>query len=337
MSKVKAPRWFKVVAPICAVALIVATIAGVGFAAKLYKPIIGTAGQGGTWYTLGSGIANVVSKYNDNIKMSSSSTRGTIENMRLVASGRIDIGMTQPPADYYAVKGMDLFEGKPNPDLRFVCGGHYSVQHTVVPADSDIKSIADLKGKRVAIGVPGSGTRHICGRGTLWSGGLDFDDITVVSLNQSQGADALVEGSVDAAHFSGGLPNPGLMNLAMIKKVRVLPIPPADVEKLQKKYPFVGSAIKSITIPAGMYKGQTEPVSTMGFITAFTTRADFSEEVVYNFVKTLYEHKADLAKIHKAGNEYTLEALSSGCVIEPHPGSARFFKEMGVELKAEGN
>ena len=337
MLKFKVPRWFKVAASICVLALFTATMAGVGSAAEVYKPIIGTAGQGGTWYTLGSGIANVVSKYNDNIKMTSSSTRGTIENMRLVASKRIDIGMTQPPADYYALKGMDLFEGKPNPNLRFVCGGHYSVQHTVVPYDSAIKCIADLKGKRVAIGVPGSGTRHICGRGVLWSGGLDFEDIKVVSLNQSQGADALIEGSVDAAHFSGGLPNPGLMNLAMTKKIRILPITPEDVEKLQKKYPFVGSAIKSIIIPEGMYKGQTEPVTTMGFITAFTTRDDFSEEVVYNFVKTLYEHSSDLAKIHKAGNEYTLEALSSGCVIPPHPGSVRFFKEMGVELKAEGN
>ena len=335
MSRINVPRWFKVVAPICVVALVITTVASVGFAAKMYKPIIGTAGQGGTWYTLGSGIANVVSKHNDNIKMSSSSTRGTIENMRLVASKRIDIGMTQPPGDYYAFKGMDLFEGKPNPNLRFVCGGHYSVQHTVVPYDSDIKCIADLKGKRVAIGVPGSGTRHICGRGALWSGGLDFEDIKVVSLNQSQGADALIEGSVDAAHFSGGLPNPGLMNLCMTKKVRILPITPEDVKKMQKKYPYVGSAVKSIVIPKGMYKGQSEAVPTMGFITAFTTRDDFSEEVVYNFVKTLYEHSADLAKIHKAGNEYTLKALSSGCVIPPHPGSERFFKEMGIKLTSE--
>jgi len=326
----------KMVTLLCVAAFLLVAMAGVSGAATVYKPIIGTAGQGGTWYILGSGIANVVSKYNDNIQMSSSSTRGTIENMRLVAAKRIDIGMTQPPADYYAFKGLDLYEGKPNPNLRYVCGGHYSVQFMVVPADSDIKTIADLKGKRVAIGVPGSGTKHICGRGTLWAGGIDLTDIQEVSLNQSQGADALIEGSVDACHFSGGVPNPGLMNLAMVKKVRVLPITPEDVAKIQKTHPQVGTAIKSIIVPANTYQGQTEPLPTMGFITAFTTYEGMSDEVVYKFVKTLYERREDLAKIHKSGNEYTLEALSSGCVIPPHPAAARFFKEMGVELQAAG-
>jgi TRAP transporter TAXI family solute receptor len=318
------------------VVLVFILIWTVGPACAVTKLILGTAGQGGTWYVLGSGIANLITKYNPDIKMTSASTRGTIENMRLVGTGRIDIGMTQPPADLWALKGVELYKGNPYPQLRFVCGGHYSVQHTVVAYDSPIKSIADLKGKRVAIGEPGSGTRHVCGRATLWAGGLDFEDITVVSLNQAQGADALVEGSVDAAHFSGGIPTPGLINLAMTKKVRILPIPPKDVEKLKKKYPSIAAAFKSIIVPAGTYRGQDEPLYTIGSITAFTTRADFPEDVIYRFIKTIFDHRDELEKIHKAGSEYTLEAMSSGCDIPPHPGASRFFKEKNVNLQVEG-
>ena len=300
--------------------------------AKVRRLIIGTAGQGGTWYVIGSGIANLVTKYNPDIKMTASSTRGTIENMRLVATKRIDIGMTQPPADYYAYKGIDVFNGQAFPFLRFVCGGHYSVQHVVVPYNSPIKTIADLKGKRVAIGVPGSGVRHICGRADLWVGGLDLDDIKAVSLNQAQGAQALREGSVDAAIFSGGLPNPGLMNLAMLMKVRILPISKEDVERLKALHPYLAPAIKPVIIPPNTYKGQTQPVPTMGMITAFTTRADVPDEVIYKFISTIFKHRDELAKIHPAGKEYTLETLASGCVIPPHPGALRFFKEHNIEV-----
>ena len=301
--------------------------------AKVKRLIIGTAGQGGTWYVIGSGIANLVTKYNPDIKMTASSTRGTIENMRLVATKRLDIGMTQPPADYYAYKGMDLFKGQAYPYLRFVCGGHYSVQHVVVPYNSPIKTIADLKGKRVAIGVPGSGVRHICGRADLWVGGLDLDDIKAVSLNQAQGAQALREGSVDAAIFSGGLPNPGLMNLAMLMKVRIIPIPKEDVKKLKAMYPYLAPAVKPVVIPPNTYRGQSQAVPTFGMITAFTTRADIPDEVIYKFVSTIFEHRDELAKIHAAGKEYTLETLASGCVIPPHPGSLRFFKEHHIEVQ----
>lgn len=301
--------------------------------AKVRRLIIGTAGQGGTWYVIGSGIANLVTKYNPDIKMTASSTRGTIENMRLVATKRLDIGMTQPPADYYAYKGMDLFKGQACPYLRFVCGGHYSVLHAVVPYNSPIKTIADLKGKRVAIGVPGSGVRHICGRALLWVGGLDLDDIKAVSLNQAQGAQALREGSVDAAIFSGGLPNPGLMNLAMLMKVRIIPILKEDVKKLKTMYPYLAPAVKPVVIRPNTYRGQSQAVPTFGMITAFTTRVDVPDEVIYKFVSTIFEHRDELAKIHPAGKEYTLETLASGCVIPPHPGSLRFFKEHHIEVQ----
>lgn len=295
--------------------------------------IIGTAGAGGTWYVVGSGIANVVSKHCPDIKMTASSTNGTVENMRLVSEGRIDIGMTQPPADYDAYNGINLYKDDPAPNLRFMCGGHYSIGHVVVPKNSPIKDISELKGKKVAIGVVGSGVRHFVGRGLLRLAGLDLEDITAVALNQEQTVDALKDGSVDAAVFSGGIPVPGLMNLAMVCDVRVLPIPPESIEKMRVIDPALWAALKYVTIPAGTYKGQEEDVISAGFITAFTVRDDVPEEIVYKILKTIDEYRDELIEVHPAGEEYTLEGLASGCCIDPHPGAVKFFKEKGIEIE----
>ena len=302
--------------------------------AKQTEIILGTAGAGGTWYVLGSGIANVISKHNPDIKMTSSSTNGSVENLRLVDQKRIDIGMTQPPADFEAYTGIGLYkEGAPLKSLRYMCGGHYSIGQLVVRADSNIKTIADLKGKKVAFGTVGSGTRHYVGRGLLRLAGLDMEDIQMVALNQDQGGDALADGSVDAAMFSGGIPVPGLMNLAMTKDVRILPVPDGSVEKMKKEDPSTGAAMKYFTVPAGTYKGQTKDILTAGFITGFVVREDIPEETVYKILKTIDEYRSELVEIHPSGAEYTLETLASGGAIPFHPGSLRFFKEKGITVE----
>lgn len=295
--------------------------------------VIGTAGAGGTWYVLGSGIANLVTKYT-NIKMTASSTNGTVENMRLVGANRLDIGMTQPPADYDAVTGEGLFEGDKFENLRWMCGGHYSIGQIAVPKDSDIKTIEDLKGKRVAIGVVGSGVRHIVGNGLIQLGGLTLDDIEIVSVNQDQGTEALQDGTADAAVYSGGTLVSGLLNLSQSMDVRILSIPEGSIEKLSKNNPALGAAMKYVTIPAGTYKGQEEDVLTAGFITAYTVNEKVSDDAVYAILETIYQHKEELSEISTSGAEYTLEeGLPKGCTIKPHPGAIRWFADHGITIE----
>lgn len=294
--------------------------------------VIGTAGAGGTWYVLGSGIANLVTKYT-NINMTASSTNGTVENMRLCGSGRLDIGMTQPPADYDAVMGEDLFEGESYENLRWLCGGHYSIGQIAVPADSDIQTIADLKGKRVAIGVVGSGVRHVVGNGLIQLGGLTLDDFDIISVNQDQGTEALQDGTADAAVYSGGLLVSGLLNLSQSMDVRILSAPDGSIEELAKTNPAMAAAMKYVTIPAGTYKGQDEDIQTAGFITAYTVNESVSDEAVYAILETIYQHSAELEEISTSGSEYTLEAgLAEGCTITPHPGAVKWFADHGITI-----
>lgn len=295
--------------------------------------VMGTAGAGGTWYVLGSGIANLVTKYT-NINMTASSTNGTVENMRLTGANRLDIGMTQPPADYDAVMGRDLFQGEKYENLRWMCGGHYSIGQIAVPADSDIYSIEDLKGKRVAIGVVGSGVRHIVGNGLIQLGGLTLDDIEIVSVNQDQGTEALQDGTADAAVYSGGILVSGLLNLSQSMDVRILSIPEGSIEEMAETNPSLAAAMKYVTIPAGTYKGQTEDVLTSGFITAYTVNADVSDEAVYAILETIYQHSDELAEISTSGAEYTLEeGLAQGCTITPHPGAVKWFADHGITIE----
>lgn len=295
--------------------------------------VIGTAGAGGTWYILGSAIANLVTKYT-NINMTASSTNGTVENMRLTGAGRLDVGMTQPPADYDAVMGQDLFDGEAYENLRYLCGGHYSIGQIAVPADSDIKTIADLSGKRVAIGVPGSGVRHVVGNGLIQLGGVTLDDIEIISVNQDQGTEALQDGTADAAVYSGGILVSGLLNLSQSMDVRILSIPEGSIAEMEKTNPAMAAAMKYVTIPAGTYRGQTEDVLTAGFITAFTVNKDISDEAVYAILEAIYQHSDELVEVSTSGAEYTLEeGLGKGCTITPHPGSVKWFAEHGITLE----
>jgi uncharacterized protein len=301
-------------------------------AAKQTEIIIGSAGSGGTYYIIGGAIANLVSKYQPNIKCTSASTNGSIENMRLVSQKRIDIGMTQPPLDFDAYHGKNLFGGKPMKQLRFLFGGHASVGHMVVPVDSPVKSIKDLKGKKVGMGAPGSAVRTPVGETLLRLGGLSMDQVQVMPLSQTEGAAALRDGSIAATVFSGGYPVSSLLDLALTKPVRILPIPLEKIQEMQKNDP-IGPALVQVIIPANTYKGQDQAVSTCGFITTFIGRDDIANEVVYDILKVLAEHQPELIAIHPSGKEYSLEGLAKGCTIPPHPGAVKFFKDKGMSLK----
>lgn len=189
-----------------------------------------------------------------------------------------------------------------------------------MPADSDIQTIADLKGKRVAIGVVGSGVRHVVGNGLLQLGGLGLDDIEIISVNQDQGTEALQDGTADAAVYSGGILVSGLLNLSQSMDVRILSVPEGSIAQLEQDNPAMAAAMKYVTIPAGTYKGQEEDVLTAGFITAYTVNKDVPDDAVYAILEAIYQHSGELEEISTSGAEYTLEAgLAQGCTITPTP------------------
>lgn len=293
--------------------------------------LLGTAGSGGTWYTLGAAIGDVINQ-NSKLKVSISTTNGTVDNNRLVSTGDIDIAMSQPPAEYHAMKGEDLFAGNNIDNVRWICGGHFSKGQMVVKADSDIMSYADLAGKNVAIGAVGSGVRHYVGRGNLLLNGLDLDDIKDVAINQTQSAEALQDGDVDAAMFSGGIGLSSILSVSSVMDIRILPIDDNAIEELAKTRPEWAPAMKYFTIPAGTYGDNFEEVQTVGYQTSFLANESIPDDVIYAFLEYMYQYAPTLTDVSAEAAEYTLENMASGCCIHPHPGAVKWFADHGIEI-----
>lgn len=304
-----------------------------GSESKSKQPFnLATAGTGGTYYVIGGAMADIMRRF-DGTKATPLTTNGSIENNRLIAEKRVAIGFTTPDLAYYAYNGLEMFKGKPLNNLRYLCGGHMGAMQVVVPKNSPVKRIADLKGKKVAVGAQGSAV-YTLSLDVLAVEGLTEKDITPAYLSMSEMTEALQDGTVDAAIYSAGVPTSSITNLFSIKEMRIIPYTEAQVTAyLNKSGPDKRALLIPYTVPAKTYSGQTEPVPCMAFRACLVAHKDVPEETVYSFLKTVEGHVEDLKKVHPSGAEYTLEHLKQGATIPLHPGAEKFYAEKGVKVE----
>lgn len=286
---------------------------------------IGTASTGGTWYPLGGGVANMITKYVPGYQAAAHPSGASIENIRAVASGKDAVALSMPDTAYHAFNGLEAFSGKPVKDLRGLMATYPIDIQFFVRADGPIKTIKDLKGKKVAVGAPGSGTEAMA-RYVLKVYGLTYDDIDEQFLSATETTEALQDGNIDAGIVTLGTPAPALMDLATQRDIRFLDIEPEVGDKINKEFP----AYFPRTIPAGTYKGQDKPHHTLAWMGLFVIDAKTNEQLAYDIVKAVFEHKDELDKIHAQFKGITLENAVKGMPIPWHPGAEKFFKEKGV-------
>ncbi len=288
---------------------------------------IGTASTGGTWYPLGGGVANIINKYIPGYYASAHPSGASIENIRAVMSGRDDLALSMPDAAYYAYKGMGAFKGKPQKELRALFATYPVDIQIIVLADSPIKKISDIKGKnlKVAVGAPGSGTEKMA-QYVLKAYGITYDDIDEQFLSATESTAALKDGTIDVAIMTLGTPAPTIMDLCSHRKIRFLDIEPEVAKKINRAFP----AYFPRTIPAGTYKGMTKPHHTLAWMGIFIVNAKMPKKLAYDIVKAVFEHKAELDRIHKKFKLITVENAVKGIPIPMHPGAVKFFKEKGV-------
>jgi TRAP transporter TAXI family solute receptor len=286
---------------------------------------IGTASTGGTWYPLGGGVANMITKYVPGYQAAAHPSGASIENIRAVASGKDALALSMPDTAYHAYHGLEVFAGKPVKDLRGLMATYPIDIQFFVRADGPIKAIKDLKGKKVAVGAPGSGTEAMA-RYVLKVYGLTYDDIDEQFLSATETAEALQDGNIDAGIVTLGTPAPALMDLATQRDIRFLDIEPEVGDKINKEFP----AYFPRTIPAGTYKGQDKPHHTLAWMDLFVIDAKTSDQLAYDIVKAVFEHKEELDKIHAQFKGITLENAVKGMPIPWHPGAEKFFREKGV-------
>ncbi len=288
---------------------------------------IGTGGTAGTYYPVGGMIANAVSQPGK-IIVTAQASNGSVGNVNGIAGGSLESGFSQSDVATWAQKGTGIFEGKPNvPGLRMIANLYPESIHIVVKKGSGIKSVAELKGKRVALDEPGSGTL-INARLVLAAYGIKESDIKPEYIKPNQAGDKMKDGSLDAFFFTGGAPAGAIAELASSGAgIELLPIDGPQAEGLRMASPFF--AVDSIA--ANTYK-DVPAVTTLAVGAQWVTSDKADAEVVYQITKALYAEPAQkmLAAGHAKGKMITLQNAVKGVGIPYHPGAERFYKEAGV-------
>jgi len=306
------------------ICLLLATAVGVQAADKKVLSIA-TGGTAGTYYAIGGGMAKLVSKYMPGYKLVVQSTGASIENIHLVGNKKVDFAIVMSDPAYFAYTGEREFKSKAKyTNLRAIMAGHTSLWQPAVLASSGIKSIADLKGKKVALGAPGSPSKFGV-IAAMEAYGVMPGDYKDVYLTYAEMVQALKDGTIDASWVCAGIPTSSMLDLTSTVKVNLLPIDPDKYPYIQKKHPYYGKA----TIPAGTYSGQKGPVSAISTAGVLITNEDLSLDTVYMITKTILEHTSELGEIHKAGYQWNLEGATEGVAIPFHPGAEKYLKEKG--------
>jgi TRAP transporter TAXI family solute receptor len=298
-----------------------------GTAAADKRLAIGTASTGGSWYPLGGGVANVINKYIPGYYASAHPSGASIENIRAVMKGQDALALSMPDAALYAYEGKGAFKGKPQKGLRGLFSTYPVDIQFYVLADSPVKKIADIKGKnlKVAVGAPGSGTEKMA-QYVLKVYDITYDDINEQFLSATETTAAMKDGNIDVGIVTLGTPAPTLMDLATQREIRFLDIEPEVANKINKDFP----AYFPRTIPAGTYKGMKKPHHTLAWMGLFVVNKDMPDKLAYDICKAVFDHKAELDKIHKKFALINLESATSGMPVPLHPGALKFFKERGI-------
>lgn len=283
-----------------------------------------TGGTAGTYYPLGGAIANVWSEKIEGVQVTIQPSGASVENIRLLGNGEADIVMAMNNIADDAWNGKGAFEGKPIKNFRAVGVVYPEIIQGVAVKESGIKTVADLKGKRVALGPVGSGTAattpHI-----LKAYGLTPDD---VQANYDTFGDAVAkmkDGHLDAGWNVLAAPAAAIVDLMTAKEVVFLEIKGEQLKKLQEQFPLVAPHV----IPADTYKGYPE-IHTIALQAVLYVREDLDEDLVYNLTKVMYENTAEIAKGHARGDQIKLENALNGVTTDLHPGAEKYYREKGI-------
>ena len=296
---------------------------GSAAASSVSKIRLATGGTSGTYYAYGGVIGQILGEATG-ISFDVQSTGASKANIGLVADGEVDMAIVQNDVMDYAYNGTDLFaeEGAAK-DFTTVAALYAEVCQIVT--SGDIKSVDELKGKRVSVGDAGSGVEFNA-RQILEAYDISFDDIQVNNLGFGDSADALKDGKIDAFFCTAGAPTTAIVELATTNTINLLTVDDEHAKILADAHPFY----TTYAIPGGSYKGVDDDVQTVAIKATLIASPKLSEETVYNITKAIFENKDEIAATHAKGEELDLDYAVSGISVPFHPGAEKYFKEVGA-------
>ena len=315
---------------ISALAVSAAVIAGAAFAQQGLNIAIATGGTGGVYYPLGGGMANVLSKYVPGVQATARVTGGSVDNLKLINSGQSELAFVMADAALDALNGEDKFKGSKVP-VRTLMVLYPNQMHVVTIEGTGIDKLADLKGKRVSTGSPGSATEVMAFR-VIEAAGLDKDkDMKRERLGVAESVNAIKDRKIDAFFWVGGLPTAAVTDLAATPGVKMKMIDHSEVvDKMNAKH---GNLYAASLIKAGVYPSQDKDNKNTVVWNILVANASLPDEMAYKVVKTMIEKKADLVAVHQEAKSFSLDnQIKSNSSIPWHPGAVKYFAEKGVKM-----
>lgn len=288
---------------------------------------IATGGTGGVYYPIGGGLAEMIGRHIDGYTAVAEVTGASVENMGLIHREDSDLAIALADTVYQAYTGTGAFEGRQVSDVRAIASVYPNAVQLVSLQGSGINSLQDLKGKRVSVGAPGSGT-ELNARALLESNGIEYGDFTVQRLNFNETADALRDGDIDAGFWSVGPPTSSILSLATTRDIQLISFTEEEIQNAIGAEPVFAP----YALPANTYEGVTEVTNTIGIPNVLAVNAAMPDELAYQITKVLFEKIDELRAIHPAANDTTVEFTMTSTPIPLHPGALRYFEEINAEI-----
>ncbi|WP_434353527.1 TAXI family TRAP transporter solute-binding subunit [Psychrobacter sp. HD31] len=291
---------------------------------------IGTGGVTGTYYPTGGAICRMMNenKAETGIRCSVESTGGSVYNVNTIKAGELDFGISQSDTAFQALNGEGKFAEAPVPELRSVMAIYPELLALVVRDDAGIKTLADLKGKKINIDVPGSGTRMTT-ESVFEANGINTSDLALVNeLKSSEGPTMLKDRKVDGYFGMFGHPTANIKDAANSVGINLVPIDGEGVDKLVADYPYYAKG----TISADFYEGVDADVPSIGVKAVLVTREDMSDAAVTALTKAILDNFDTFKESHAAYKTITKESLLDGLAVPQHPAAAKVFEEQGLAV-----
>lgn len=306
-------------------AAMVLCFSGVSHAAKSYVSIA-TGGTSGTYYPIGGAIAAAVTKGSD-IQATAETGNASVANINLVAKGDIEVAFVQNDIAFWAYNGQLMFKS-PMKNVRAIASLYPEHVQLILDAKANVKTLADLKGKRVGIGAPGSGVEGDV-QAIFQVAAMTYKDIDANFLDFGATTNRFKDNQIDAGFVVAGFPTASVMDLALTKDITLMDFSDDFLKALAKAHPYFVPSI----IPANTYSKMGKDIKTPAVMAILVTHDKMADDVVYKFTKALFDNIDTVHASHAKGKEINLKTALDGLTVPLHPGAAKYFKEKGLDVK----
>ncbi|NLL17904.1 MAG: TAXI family TRAP transporter solute-binding subunit [Clostridia bacterium] len=286
---------------------------------------IATGGTGGTYYPYGGAMADIINKYVDGLEAAAEVTGASVENARLLDSGDSAIGLLMNDVVYMAVNGEGAFDKAI--DLRTLFVMYPNIMHVVSVDAGKVNSISDLKGKKVSVGAPGSGTETMSSE-VLGALDITYDDFSVFRLSFAENTQALRDNVIDVGIWSVGAPTSSIMDLVTTHQPNIISFTEDEISKVTAAKPYYNRTV----IPAGTYDKQPEDVATLAVWNSVIVHSRMSEDMAYTIVKAIFDNIQDIINVYPGAKDTTPENLISAAEAPLHPGAIKYLEEIGIDV-----